>query len=438
VDTLQCLVFLQALGILSGKWVKLVQEPSINLLSVLLLIGSAQYLFLAAALLSIRKRNSRANLFLSALSLVGALALLDGFLYEANYYVRYRHLIGVVWPFYFMYWPLLYFYVRELTSPKRIAFSRRQYLHFLPAVVSVLLFMPFYSMAANEKMVDWARLNLSPERLSLSKLNVLYAVPLLFVPQKIVYFLLSYRLVTDYNSRIKESFSSLEKISLSWLRTVLLFVFFLFFVVASLSCFAASLGIVREISYFFYLSLAGFAFYFAFKTILQQEIFSRIEIANQAELIRTDEGTVPDATDSSLERLQESNGVVSRGKYQKSLLTDERAAEIARQLIDLMDSTKPYLKPELTLMELAAKLSVSPHNLSQVFNCEIKKRFFDFVNEYRVGEAKKLLSSSQYGHYSIFGIALEAGFNSKSAFYTAFGKHAGMTPSEFRKRQTQA
>ena len=359
-------------------------------------------------------------------------------MYEANYYVRYRHLIGVVWPGYFIYWPLLYFYVRELTSPKRIVFSRRQYLHLLPALASVLLFMPFYSMGANEKMVDWARLTISLERMSLSKLNVLYGVPLLFVPQKIVYFILSYRLVTDYNSRIKQSFSSLEKISLSWLRTVLLFVFFLFFVVASFSCFATSLGIVREISYFFYISIASFAFYFAFKTILQQEIFSRIEIANQAELIRTEEGTVPDATHSLPERLQELNGVASKGKYQKSLLTEKRAAEIAQQLIDLMDSIKPYLKPELTLMELAAKLSVSPHNLSQVFNCEIKKSFFDFVNEYRVGEAKKLLSSPQYGHYSIFGIALDAGFNSKSAFYTAFGKHTGTTPLEFRKRQAQA
>lgn len=427
-----------SIRLLSVRWVKLVQEPSINVLSVLLLIGSAQFLFLASTLLLIQKGNLRANLFLSALSLVGSLALLDSFLYEANYYVRYRHLIGVVWPSYFIYWPLLYFYIRELTSPKRSVFSWRQYLHFFPALVSVFLFMPFYSMGASEKIVDWARLTLSLERMSLSKLNVLYGVPLLFVPQKIVYFILSYRLVTDYNARIKQSFSSLEKISLSWLRTVLLFVFFLFFVVASFSCFATSLGIVREISYFFYLSIAGFAFYFAFKTILQQEIFSRIENANQAELIRNGEVAVPDASNSLPERLPDSNGVVSKGKYQKSLLTDQRTAEIAQQLIVLMDSMKPYLKPELTLMELAAKLSVSPHNLSQVFNCEIKKSFFDFINEYRVEEAKKFLSSPQYSHYSIFGIALDAGFNSKSAFYTAFGKHAGTTPSEFRKRQTLA
>jgi AraC-like DNA-binding protein len=415
-----------------------VQEPSINLLSVLLIIGSAQYLFLASMLLVMRKGSIRANLFLSALSFVGALALVDGFMSEANYYARYRHLIGVVWPCYFMYWPLLYFYIRELTSLKRIVFSWRQYLHFLPALASILLFMPLYSMSANEKIADWARLTIAPEHISLLKHNVLYGVPLLFVPQKIVYFILSFRLLTDYNSRIKQSFSSLEQISLSWLRTVLLFVFFLFFVVASLSLFAGSRSVVHEIRYFFYLSLACFAFYFTFKTILQQEVFSRIEIANQAERIRTDEGAVSDATDSSPEMLPAPLQAISKGKYKKSLLTDERAAEIARQLIDLMDSAKPYLKPELTLMELAANLSISPHNLSQVFNCVIKKNFFDFVNEYRVKETKKLLSSPQYSHYSIFGIALDAGFNSKSAFYTAFGKHAGMPPAEFRKLQKQA
>jgi AraC-like DNA-binding protein len=103
-----------------------------------------------------------------------------------------------------------------------------------------------------------------------------------------------------------------------------------------------------------------------------------------------------------------------------------------------MDAKKPHLEPELTLMELASRLSVTPHNLSQVFNCEINKSFFDFVNEYRVQEAKRLLSAPDYGHFSIFGIALDAGFNSKSAFYTAFGKYAGTTPSEFRKQQKQA
>jgi AraC-like DNA-binding protein len=64
----------------------------------------------------------------------------------------------------------------------------------------------------------------------------------------------------------------------------------------------------------------------------------------------------------------------------------------------------------------------------------MNKSFFDFVNEYRVQEAKRLLCSPQSDHLSILGIALDAGFNSKSAFYTAFGKYAGITPSEYRKQ----
>jgi hypothetical protein len=290
-----------------------VQEPSITFLSLLLIIGCAQYLFLAFMLLFIRKGNFRASLFLAALSFVAALKLLDGFIYEANYYFQYRHLIGVVWPSYFLFWPLLYFYIRELTLPKQVVFSWKQYLHFLPAIAALLLFIPFYSMSANEKMVDWAVMNISMERMSLSKLTPWYGVPLLFGPQKVVYFILSFRLLTLYNARIKQSYSSIEKISLSWLRTVLLFVFVFFFVVGTVSFFSASFGIAREIRYFFgsNLAIAVFAFYFTFKAVLQQEIFSRIEVANQAELIRTDEGTVPEAT-SSPGMPQGSNGMISR------------------------------------------------------------------------------------------------------------------------------
>jgi AraC-like DNA-binding protein len=109
-----------------------------------------------------------------------------------------------------------------------------------------------------------------------------------------------------------------------------------------------------------------------------------------------------------------------------------------RRLLRLMEAEKLYLEPELTLPELAAKLSVSPHHLSQVINRETNKSFFDFVNEYRVQEAKRLLGSPKHSHLSILGIALDAGFNSKSAFYTAFGKHIGMTPSEFKKQRRWA
>ncbi len=412
------------------------QEPSINVISLLIFIGAVLGLFLACALVFMRRGNRRANLLLAALLLAFTVALIDGFMHVSNYYSRYPRLLGLAWPAKFLFGPFLYFYVKELSSSRRMVFSWTQLLHLLPMTAATLLIVHHISAYGNAP--GWA---CAPCAAPFSEGGQIHARDIAFLLQaiqKIIYYIFSFLLIRSYGSRIKQSFSSLEKISLSWLRTLLILFVSLCFLSSFLFLFAASLGIYRESGYFIYLGMAGITYVMAFKAVLQPEIFSRLEVAHQAELIRTNQIVVPAANTSSPGMQHESNGVVSRAKYQKSFLTDERAAEISRQLLELMESKKPYLEPELTLLELADKLSESPHNISQVFNREMNKSFFDFVNEYRVREAKMLLSDPQHGHYSIFGIALDAGFNSKSAFYAAFGKHAEMTPSEFRKQQQLA
>lgn len=74
-----------------------------------------------------------------------------------------------------------------------------------------------------------------------------------------------------------------------------------------------------------------------------------------------------------------------------------------------------------------------PFVLSQIINERLKQNFVDFINTYRVEEAKRKLLAPHKSHYSVLAIAEEAGFNSKSSFNSVFKKHARMTPSEFRK-----
>jgi len=99
-----------------------------------------------------------------------------------------------------------------------------------------------------------------------------------------------------------------------------------------------------------------------------------------------------------------------------------------------MEQEHPYRETSLTLTMLSNMLDAFPHHLSQVINEKLGKSFFDFVNEYRVQETKKALASPESSRFSVLGIALDAGFNSKSAFYTAFKKHTGMTPTQFKDR----
>jgi len=97
-----------------------------------------------------------------------------------------------------------------------------------------------------------------------------------------------------------------------------------------------------------------------------------------------------------------------------------------------MRSEKPFLDSELTLAGLAERLAVPPRQLSQAINGGLGRNFLDFVNGFRVEEAKHYLEDPQEKR-SILDIALLAGFNSKSAFYTAFKRQTGQTPSAYRQ-----
>jgi YesN/AraC family two-component response regulator len=100
-----------------------------------------------------------------------------------------------------------------------------------------------------------------------------------------------------------------------------------------------------------------------------------------------------------------------------------------------MESSKPYLEPELTLDQLASRLSLKPRILSQTINEILGQNFFDFINRFRIKEASRLLTNPPDEKTTIQEIYYEAGFHSKSSFNTLFKKYTGLTPREFRKKQ---
>lgn len=100
------------------------------------------------------------------------------------------------------------------------------------------------------------------------------------------------------------------------------------------------------------------------------------------------------------------------------------------KLLALMATEQPWLEPELTLTELAQRLRTTPNVLSKVINAGCGQNFNDFVNTYRVHEARRKLADPRFAHYSLVGVALESGFNSKSTFNRVFKKLLGQAPSE--------
>ncbi len=102
-----------------------------------------------------------------------------------------------------------------------------------------------------------------------------------------------------------------------------------------------------------------------------------------------------------------------------------------------MQSQRPYLEPELTLDELATQLSVKPKILSQVINELLQQNFFEFINHYRIEEAKRLLTNPKDKKITVLEVMYEVGFNSKSSFNTIFKKNTGLTPGGFKKKNLE-
>src|SRR5690606_10541592 len=99
----------------------------------------------------------------------------------------------------------------------------------------------------------------------------------------------------------------------------------------------------------------------------------------------------------------------------------------------LMENEKPYLQPALTLEKLATQLQMPTRSLSNMINRQFSCNFFEFINAYRIDEAKRLLSEPGSVQKNMLDIMYEVGFNSKATFNTLFKKKLGMTPSEYRK-----
>lgn len=125
-------------------------------------------------------------------------------------------------------------------------------------------------------------------------------------------------------------------------------------------------------------------------------------------------------------------------RYAKSGLSAQQMGEVKQRLGTLMAAEKIYLRHDLTLPELAEVLGCSVNHVSQAINAGFGVSFFDFLNEYRVKDAMKLLGEEHREPPTVLSVALEVGFNSTSTFYVAFKKATGRTPAEFRKASNPA
>ena len=221
----------------------------------------------------------------------------------------------------------------------------------------------------------------------------------------------SMSLLNQHSRRIQDIYSSIEQIRLRWLRNLLLFTAVLFLVQVAQAFVLDPLDINAPlIDPILGISVVVLIYTLGWMGLRQAAIFSEVNTP-------------------AVQSPAKGDDLASDSKYARSALSPEGSDSIVAELRSLMDSERLYLQSGLSIHDLSERMSVSTNYLSQAINQTTNDNFFEFVNAYRVEHAATALRNSST---SVLEIAMNAGFNSKSAFYTAFKRHKSMTPSEYR------
>jgi AraC-like DNA-binding protein len=298
--------------------------------------------------------------------------------------------------------PSLYFYVRRINGGGNPFANKWNLLHWLPAILFELALLPFFLR------------EIRPDTLHPAPLygRIIWYAWWFFHVQLMVYLLLCQPYLRAYRQKLVDNFSNLSVVNLRWLQ--FFGVGFILQILSerllpALNLTATSLSQTAGMTvYLFIIALTYSA--------LGQ---TRFAFAGGWQPVSGPSG----AGDTPV------NG---NGKYQRSGLRDDSAQYYLDKLNRLMAEERYYLDGELSLQTLAERVRISPHHLSQVLNDKLGKNFYDYINEQRVEHAKVLLV--QEPQRAITDVAFACGYNSKTAFYNAFKRHTGVSPSEFRAK----
>jgi len=355
-------------------------------IDVVAILTAILLLIFSAFAFSHKKGKVVSHKILAAFLFANALYIIDFVLIpiEKITGLNLRWFSGIGWSFGYLFGPLLYLYSRSITQ-KDFSLKPVQLIHLI--VFALAFFRALFRI----------------------KILFIYLYTV-FHLQTVLYMIACFVVIIYYRKEIKNYYSSIEKLNLTWMLYVV-GAFFIMWMVDLFSFVFADLNLLTPAgeSYLTFLSLMinfVFAILIFFKALQHPEIFTGIAEAEKPL------------------------------KYEQSRLTEAEKREYLQKLEDYFSSDKPYLNPELTISEVAQNLNVSTKYLSQVINESLGKNFYDFINSYRIEEAKKQLNETIDSKKTVLEVLYESGFNSKSAFNNAFKRQTGYTPTQYRKQAT--
>ena len=363
-----------------------------------------------SALLEVFKRpKQRQNIFLKGLLLLLLMHLSGELFIYSGAYVYAPALAGAQLPFRVLLGPALFFYAQATMSPNKKIDKRFSALALSGPIIVLLTMFPFIFMSSPaEKLALANPATRDPELWQIAVFTCL-STTFVFIVFTAIFLIMTLKLHSAHRQQLMERFSEIEHRSLDWFRTILIFwgvawlMYAIEFLLGALGWFWFGSGVVLPI--FEAIVLAIFI-----QKALSQKVLNESEKA--------------------LPRASQANQVQAR----TALLSPDKMAFIASKLESAMKDDKLFLQENLSLNKLSETICESENHISETLSQFLNTKFFQFVNGFRVEEAKKALQETDK---LITNIAFDVGFNSKSTFNTAFKKVVGHSPTVYRNAQAE-
>lgn len=346
-------------------------------------------IFFITILLKMDKGSRRANRILAAFIFSICLIILNSFLMNSDTF----YLASTVFKFlplsYLLSGPLLLFYIRALIF-EDFKFTLIHMAHLIPFALNVVLYIPHY---------------LGPVEAKLNPLNTEYYSGLFLILlilrllHLIVYLRISLNLVFRYKTTVDDLIASGEHEKTKWIRNVIY-------------AYGVFIGLLAVLALFKLFEIHGF------------HNIARYMSAGDTLLILfvSYKGLIsPDVFKIS----------VKKPRPHASSLDEEEIQLFLGRIKSCMETGKPFLNSLFGIQDLSKLVSIPYWHISRIINEQLNQNFFEFINRYRVEEAKqRIMDPHESGN--MLEIAYDVGFNSRSVFNSAFKRFTGQTPSQFK------
>ena len=366
---------------------------NINLQSLLDIIGLIQGITLGILLLILNYKHYRSTFFLGLFLLLFSLKLAVFIPKGLNLDQVYPELFLLPFNFSWLLFPLFFIYTQKVSI---FSNQKTKYWVVVPGIISVLLQVIIYFLPYSTKL-----------EIAQSFWNELF-----FTFMGICYSwaigIWNLRFINIHRKEVRNTFSLMEFKELEWARIFLIYAL-------TTSVIIHILYIISPQNFYFKLIFSIFdliaIYWIAGNGLVQRNVLSHLK--NKESL------NYPEV------------GFLTENSSQSLAIEDLKA--LMKQIEDYVVGSESFMSAELTIIDLAEKLKVHPKRISTAINTVIKQNFNTYINQHRINKAERLLKNKSAENFSIEGIGKEVGFNSKSAFYSAFKKYTGMTPSAYKE-----